>query len=103
MAFEHMDQYLFEKYGQDYVSVKTSLEAETSLDPEDLQFDEENFGKEPLEGDAPEDEIVAFEQAFGRKVRTSNKRIRMKRFVSALQRLDITHRLRVAGIMAVLT
>lgn len=101
-ALEHMDQRLFEKYGQDYASVKELLEIETSLDLDDLQFDEESFGKEPLEVDTLEDDMVAFEQALDQTVTMPSQRTLVKRLATLLQQWDMAESIKMAGVLALL-
>jgi hypothetical protein len=50
-ALDLMDQRLCDKNGPDYARVKDLLQAGAAPDPEDLQFEDDQFGMEPLEQD----------------------------------------------------
>ena len=101
-ALEHMDRRLFEKDGHDYRAVMDILEHETSRDPEAFQFDDQDFGKEPLETDALEDIKPVLEEAVYRRATRPKKRIRRKHLLTMLHQLDLYRRIKIAGVLVLL-
>ena len=96
-ALEHMDQRLFEEHGQDYGAVKSILEPEETEGRVDPYFGDDDFGKEPLEPQAVEQETLAWEQALVQKAASPSRRIWAERLVCALRRLSITQGMKVTG------
>ncbi len=96
-ALEHMDRRLLETYGQDCAFIKAIMENDQSENPEDLQFDEEDFGREPLE-----DDILTREPAWDRQETTPNKRIWVNRLATVHTRFRLTQRTKIAGVLALL-
>ncbi len=101
-ALKHMDLSLLEKYGQDYRVVMDILVHETSTDPERGQFDDQDFGKEPLEADSLEDINPVLKEAADQRTARSQRRIRGKHLLTRFHPLDLYRRVKIAGVWVLL-